>query len=139
MTPKDTLRGFTGEVVFVGINYDKNTKKHECEIERVRIQRKDNVIALNSLSCHQVVAKYSLSILQITSLLDALHEPLSASQMREICKRKDATYFRKTTLQPLLSDEIIAETTPDSKRNPNQKYYLTPKGLELLKKLTENK
>ena len=92
------MRGFTGEIVLVGINYDKKTKKHKCEIERVRTQRKDNVIALNSLSCHQVVAKYSLSILQITSLLDALHEPLSASQMREICKRKDATFFRKIFL-----------------------------------------
>ena len=30
----DTLRGFTGEVVLVGINYDKRTKQHECKIER---------------------------------------------------------------------------------------------------------
>ena len=34
----DALRGFTGEIVLVGINYDKKTKKHECEIERVRTQ-----------------------------------------------------------------------------------------------------
>lgn len=30
----DALRGFTGEIVLVGINYDKRTKQHECEIER---------------------------------------------------------------------------------------------------------
>ena len=28
------MRGFTGEIVLVGINYDKKTKKHKCEIER---------------------------------------------------------------------------------------------------------
>ena len=28
------LRGFTGEIVLVGINYDKLTKKHECVIEK---------------------------------------------------------------------------------------------------------
>ena len=29
------LAGYTGEVVLVGINYDKQSKQHECKIERV--------------------------------------------------------------------------------------------------------
>jgi len=29
------LKDFVGEVVLVGINYDKKTKLHECIIERV--------------------------------------------------------------------------------------------------------
>jgi hypothetical protein len=29
------LKDFAGEVVLVGINYDKATKKHECRIEKV--------------------------------------------------------------------------------------------------------
>ena len=29
------LKDFAGEVVLVGINYDKSTKKHECRIERI--------------------------------------------------------------------------------------------------------
>lgn len=29
------LKGFVGEVVLVGINYDKDTKLHECKIERM--------------------------------------------------------------------------------------------------------
>jgi len=28
------LKDYVGEVVLVGINYDKKTKKHECVIER---------------------------------------------------------------------------------------------------------
>jgi len=29
------LRGFTGDIVLVGINYDKKTKKHKCVIEKI--------------------------------------------------------------------------------------------------------
>ncbi len=28
----------TGEIVLVGINYDKRTKRHECKVERLRNQ-----------------------------------------------------------------------------------------------------
>lgn len=31
----EALKDFVGEVVLVGINYDKKTKRHECKIERV--------------------------------------------------------------------------------------------------------
>jgi len=31
----DALQNYAGEVVLVGINYDKNTKLHDCKIERV--------------------------------------------------------------------------------------------------------
>ena len=31
----DTLKDYVGDVVLVGINYDKKTKLHECQIERV--------------------------------------------------------------------------------------------------------
>ena len=31
----DAMRGFVGEIVLVGINYDKRTKRHECKIERI--------------------------------------------------------------------------------------------------------
>lgn len=31
-----TLKDFIGEVVLVGINYDKTTKQHECKIEKLK-------------------------------------------------------------------------------------------------------
>lgn len=34
------LMEYSGEVVFVGINYDKETKRHECVIEREQIGQK---------------------------------------------------------------------------------------------------
>ena len=33
------LLGYTGEVVLVGINYDKQIKQHECKIEKVRLNQ----------------------------------------------------------------------------------------------------
>ncbi len=32
------LKGYKGDVLLVGINYDKKTKKHACTIERVAIE-----------------------------------------------------------------------------------------------------
>lgn len=32
--PKD-LKGYQGEVLIVGMNYDKNTKEHDCKIEKI--------------------------------------------------------------------------------------------------------
>lgn len=31
----DALRGYTGDIILVGINYDKRTKRHECTIVKV--------------------------------------------------------------------------------------------------------
>ena len=31
----DSLRGYTGNLLLVAINYDKKTKKHQCLIEKV--------------------------------------------------------------------------------------------------------
>ena len=35
------LKGYKGDVLLVGINYDKKTKKHSCTIERVAIKAAD--------------------------------------------------------------------------------------------------
>lgn len=31
------LEGYAGEICLVGVNYDKASKKHQCEIERVQV------------------------------------------------------------------------------------------------------
>ena len=33
----DGLRDYSGEVLLVGINYDKKAKKHECHIEHIEV------------------------------------------------------------------------------------------------------
>jgi len=44
-----SLRGYVGDVIPVGINYDKKTKHHECIIERLSQNVATNV-AINSKS-----------------------------------------------------------------------------------------
>ena len=55
--------------------------------------------------------------------------------MRKICGKKDATHFRRTTLQPMLDDGLLQPTDTKSSHSPQQKYYLTEKGKEYLAEL----
>ena len=32
----DSLKNYEGEILLVAINYDKESKKHECQIERLK-------------------------------------------------------------------------------------------------------
>lgn len=129
----DSLRDYVGDVVLVGISYDEKTKKHSCVIEKMgKLQSTDKV---SDKACDKVVIKYRLDIDKVIALLEALRKPLSATQMREICERKSVTYFNSNTIRPMLADGIIAPLDTASSHSPQQKYYLTPKGLELLTKL----
>jgi len=94
-------------------------------------QVKDQVSDQVGQVIHQVVTKYSLSSDQVVSLLEALTTPMSALQIRTLCEKKDATYFRRTTLQPMLDDGLLQPTDVKSSRSPQQKYYLTEKGKQL--------
>lgn len=138
------LLDHVGSVLLVGINYDKKTKKHECVIERlsqnVAINSKsgDNSVLSSDQVSDQVVTKYSLSCDQVVALLNALREAIPAALMRQLCGRANATYFRRTTIQPMLDDGIIVPTDLESINSPKQRYYLTPKGIELLNQLNAN-
>lgn len=133
------LLNYVGEVILVGINYDKRSKTYQCVIERVRkasmINNDEHCLSDHSPSTHQVLTKYSLSTHQVILLLEALQKSLSAKQMRELIGRKDATYFRQNTIQPMIDDGIIAPIDADSMRSPKQKYYLTNNGQKLLDSL----
>lgn len=58
----DALRGYMGEVVLVGINYDKRTKKHECRIERISDKASDKFPISSAISdktsdkLHKIIA-----------------------------------------------------------------------------------
>lgn len=32
----DSILEYTGDILLVGINYDKKTKEHECRIEKIK-------------------------------------------------------------------------------------------------------
>ena len=101
------------------------------ETDQVTVQVSDQVRQV----VHQVVTKYSLSSNQVVSLFEALTTPMSALQIRTLYGKKDATYFRRTTLQPMLDDGLLQPTDTKSSRSPQQKYFLTEKGKALYKEI----
>ena len=50
------MKEYTGEVVLVGINYNKETKRHECVIEREQICRKTTTKILGIIRSNPQVA-----------------------------------------------------------------------------------
>lgn len=67
-----------------------------------------------------------------------LRKCLKESHLVEFLKavnRSDRTKFRHQVLNPLLDEELVEMTQPDSPNSPTQKYRLTAKGRQLLETL----
>lgn len=92
---------------------------------------------INSQSSPKTFTKSSQSLHKVILLLKALEKPLTATQMRAICEKKDVSYFNRMTIQPMMADGVIVPTDVDSMRSPKQKYVLTEKGLALLEELSK--
>ena len=112
----------SGEVLLVGVNYDRKSKRHECRIERW------GELPSLSLSKQELVTKLSLSSAQVDLLVESLGKPVSAKELRLLLGFKDPTYFKRNVIDVLSCDGLIAMTKPDKLTSPTQKYYLTEKG-----------
>ncbi len=131
----DSLLSYYGEIILVGITYNRKTKEHSCLIERIKKNKNSQSKLTFSQSNHKVGLVYSQSIHKVILLLESLRNPLSAREMREICEKKDVSYFNRSTIQPMLVDGIIAQVDANSVRSPKQKYFITEKGLHFLSEL----
>jgi len=86
----------------------------------------------DSVSWHQVATKLSLSWKQVAPVMKMMQEERLAKELRMAMDMKDSTHFKKTILDPLLGEGIIAMTSPDKPTSPNQRYFLTEKGRAIL-------
>lgn len=86
----------------------------------------------DSLSWNQAATKLSLSWRQVAPIMELMQEERLAKELRQAMGMKDSTYFKKTMLDPLLAEGIIAMTLPDKPTSPNQMYFLTEKGKRIL-------
>lgn len=75
----------------------------------------------------------ALSWEQVKPMFELLQTPMLAKDIRALYNMSDATKFKKNYIDPFLAEGIFAMTKPDKPTSPTQKYYLTDKGLAILK------
>jgi len=68
-------------------------------------------------------------------VLEFAHDARSMAQLMALCGRADRTRFRSLVVRPLLDAGILGMTIPDKPRSSTQKYRLTEKGQEALKRI----
>ncbi len=70
-------------------------------------------------------------------LIRAVLGEMAGQQLQEALNLSDTKYFRSNFLLPALHDGLIEMTVPDKPRSSKQRYRLTPKGSEHLKRIGE--
>ena len=86
-------------------------------------------------STTQVPPKYRPSTTQVSTLLSILGEnTFSVIEMMEKLGLHNRRYFTKEYLNPSITEGWIAPIYPDHPKHPRQKYHLTEKGKQIIKK-----
>ena len=142
----ESLKEYAGEVVLVGINYDKKTKKHECVIERLSdkfvlssdepvLSQDKNVLSLlricPKLNCRQ--GNKALAVLRVVG-----EGEISVADLMKRVGGTNRSRFKAQLIDPFVEALLIAPTIPDKPNSSKQRYYLTDKGIELLTQLNAN-
>ena len=134
----DNLVDYTGEVILVGINYNKRTKKHQCEIERITkvYQVQDENVpssdkGVPSSKRWNVVfsVKQEEKALFLLNILKT--GPMSMKEIQFRMNIGNRTRFKQNIIDPLIDDGIISPVY-ENPNHPNQKYRLTEKGQQLV-------
>ena len=95
--------------------------------------RRKKILAQVEAQEDQVGTKLALSRHQV-EILHKCQADSSITALMEIAERADRTKFRNQVLNPLIKAKLIEMTIPDKPRSSKQKYRLTKKGREELKK-----
>lgn len=119
----------------MGINYDKKTKAHQCVIERVE----SDVLSLSQVCPKSVLCQFrSLENVDgniVKLILEQTSNPVRIDVLMRAARQTNRSRFRTKYINPLLSEECVAMTQPDKPTSSKQQYYLTEKGLMVLKAL----
>ena len=94
-------------------------------------------------SWHQVTTQVTAQVTaQVKALILSIEGEMDRETLQQILQLTHREHFRKEILKPAIEMGWIEMTIPDKPNSINQKYRLTPKGIELkeaLKKQNENK
>ena len=114
------LSSFSGEVVLVGINYDKKKKKHTCQIERMKVAtEKSNTKGNTNAERTAILTEQQKRVLEYCK-----EQPHTALEIfRHLSISKQAKHY-KLYVDTLLHAGYLLDTMPESKRD---KRYLSKK------------
>ena len=86
----------------------------------------------SALSWHYVGTKLALSKTDAEKILSFCKTPQGIQEIMDLLEWKDRTKFRNKYINSLLNEELLAMTEPDKIKSPNQAYYTTGLGTNLL-------
>ena len=92
------------------------------------------------LETGQVPDKYRTSSGQVPVKFKLLHfcqGPRAIKEMMAFFQFKHRETFLKNYIHPLIEEALLTMTIPDKPKSSKQKYLITPKGFEDLKKSSE--
>lgn len=111
----DALKLYFGEVILVGITYDKNTKKHRCIVEKM-IKSNTNSQKSNTNFCKSNTIKpFSKRQLQVLEFC-SVDRRTAAEIFAYLGIGRQAKHY-KTYISDLIERGALIDTTPDIKRN----------------------
>lgn len=87
------------------------------------------------LSWDQVGTKLGLSVKEIKLILKTCQTETTIKNLMDIFNWSNRTKFREKYLNPLLNNDFINMTIPDKSKSSKQRYLISEKGKELIKKI----
>ncbi len=84
------------------------------------------------LSWEQVGSKLGLGWEEVERLFKTLQQPSLMSELKDLYGWRNTTKFKEKYVNPLIAENFVDMTIPNKPTSPNQRYYLTKLGQELL-------
>ena len=120
------------ETILIGLNFSTTTRRPDGWV----VERGDGSVV--EQSGHDGGHDGGHDVDMMKELVLAIGD--ASKSREELAKAVDISsrgYFQDNYLTPALRYGYITRTLPDKPKSKNQRYYLTPKGIELLKQLTK--
>jgi len=115
------LSHYVGEVVLVGVNYDKKSKKHECSIERITKTQGVNEENSRSKRENSRSKRENSRSNKIDRIVSFCTEAKSLEEIARFMDVRDKYFMKRTYIDPVLGIRLRM-VEPDSPTSPTQMY-----------------
>ena len=114
----------------------RNPSKYALE-EKLMVVMWRREVADEGTSTGQVTGQVKEPVRRLVLVLG--EQTLTRKQLMELLSLKGRDNFRVNYLEPSMSEGIVLKLYPESDNRPDQAYYLSEKGLQLLMELKLSK